>query len=67
MVIFLVISQLASASVHFTQKTIIAKGLPVAVYESQRNIHFANRTPHGDYVWLINLRKKVTFAKLHFP
>ena len=21
----------------------------------------------GDYVWLINLRKKVTFAKLHFP
>ena len=22
---------------------------------------------HGDYVWLINLRKTVTFAKLHFP
>ena len=48
------------------QKTIkIPKGLPIAIQESQRNIHFVNRTP-----WILcmvnELKEKVTFPLLHF-
>ena len=47
--------------IHSTQNTmIIPKGLPVVIKESQRSIHFLNRTP-WIFVWLINLRKKLHF------
>ena len=45
---------------NFRQKTIIIpKGLPVAIQKSQRNIHFAKRTPWD--LCLVNKHKEKSY------